>query len=187
MQLAWQSTDQRWIASAGYAWERGNNAMGQVGTSLALSPFFNPNLNISQQWGITFAHQANSKIGISAAYARSKATSRAASSFLGIAMTAAGDSAETQSWMLAVNVNNLIAKGNNAGFGVGGVPTVYSNRSGWGVDGAMPIALEAWYQWRLTDSLSITPGAFHISASANKNGFDDGASWGGVIKTQFNF
>jgi len=51
----------------------------------------------------------------------------------------------------------------------------------------MPIALETWYQFQLTDSLSITPGAFFISSTVNTDGIGGGNVWGGVVKTQFNF
>jgi len=61
------------------------------------------------------------------------------------------------------------------------------NGSNWNTDGSMPIALETWYQFQLTDSLSITPGAFFISSTGNTDGIGGGNVWGGVVKTQLNF
>jgi hypothetical protein len=91
------------------------------------------------------------------------------------------------SWMLALNFKNLFLKGNSAGLAIGGVPSLVVNQSGWNRDGAMPTALETWYQFQLTDNLSITPGVFFISGVSNSDGIGGGDIWGGVVKTQFNF
>ena len=90
-------------------------------------------------------------------------TSRYDSSVLGISMVDAGDTATTNSWMIGLNFKDVFIEGNKAGFAIGGVPTVSSNDSGWGTDGSMPIALETWYQFQVTDNISVTPGVFWVS------------------------
>jgi hypothetical protein len=83
-----------------------------------------------------------------------------------------------------------------AGFAIGGVPTVGSNDSGWGKDQSMPVALETWYQFQVSDNISVTPGVFWIAGqNAEKTGQygqvkvsgSNGDVWGGVIKTDCKF
>jgi Carbohydrate-selective porin, OprB family len=187
VQLAWQSSNKKWLFSANYAYERGNNSMAQVGTELALTPFLYASLNDSHQLGFTLAHQLSNSLSLTAAYGSAVVNARGDSSVLGVNMANAGDAAVMNSWMLALGFKDVFVKGNSAGLAVGGVPAVVRNGSNWNVDGSTPIALETWYQFQLTDSLSITPGAFFISSAVNNDGIGGGNVWGGVIKTQFNF
>lgn len=187
VQLAWQSSNKKWLFSANYAYERGNNSMAQVGTELALTPFLYASLNDSHQLGFTLAHQLSNSLSLTAAYGSAVVNARGDSSVLGVNMANAGEAALMNSWMLALGFKDVFVKGNSAGLAVGGVPAVVRNGSNWNVDGSTPIALETWYQFQLTDSLSITPGAFFISSAVNNDGIGGGNVWGGVIKTQFNF
>ena len=187
VQLAWQSKDKKWLASANYAYERGNNSMGQVGTQLALTPFMYASLNESNQFGFTLAYQWSKDFSLTGAYGHAAVNARYDNSVLGVKMSDAGDSAVMNSWMLAANFKNVFLKGNSAGIAIGGVPSVVSNSSGWNKDGGMPTAIETWYQFQVTDNISITPGIFYISSTTNSDGNGGGDTWGGVIKTQFNF
>nr|WP_255120856.1 iron uptake porin [Synechococcus lacustris] len=187
VQLAWQSKDKKWLASANYAFERGNNSMGQVGTQLALTPFMYASLNESNQFGFTLAYQWSKDFSITGAYGHASVNARYDNSVLGVKMADAGDSAVMNSWMVALNFKNVFLKGNSAGFAIGGVPSLVSNSSGWNKDGGMPTAIETWYQFQVTDNISITPGVFYISSTTNSDGIGGGDVWGGVIKTQFNF
>ena len=187
VQLAWQSKDKKWLASANYAFERGNNSMGQVGTQLALTPFMYASLNESNQFGFTLAYQWSKDFSITGAYGHASVNARYDNSVLGVKMADAGDSAVMNSWMVALNFKNVFLKGNSAGFAIGGVPSLVSNSSGWNKDGGMPTAIETWYQFQVTDNISITPGIFYISSTTNSDGIGGGDVWGGVIKTQFNF
>ena len=161
--------------------------MGAVGTQLALTPFMYASLNEANQLGVTIAHQIGADFSVTAAYGHGAVKARFNNSVLGVKMTSAGDLAQLNSWMLALNFNNLFIKGNSAGIGVGGVPALQTNRSSWNSDASMPIALETWYQFQLSDNISFTPGIFYISATANSDGLGAGSSWGAVLKTQFNF
>ena len=98
--------------------------------------------------------------------------------------------------MIGLNFKDVFIEGNKAGFAIGGVPTVSSNNdSGWGTDGSMPIALETWYQFQVTDNISVTPGVFWVSgqngprpastAATRQQGSSD--VWGGIVKTEFKF
>ncbi|NBR45366.1 MAG: hypothetical protein EBT85_10005, partial [Synechococcaceae bacterium WB5_2B_268] len=167
VQLAWQSKDKKWLASANYAFERGNNSMGQVGTQLALTPFMYASLNESNQFGFTLAYQWSPDFSITGAYGHASVNARYDNSVMGVKMADAGDSAVMNSWMVALNFKNVFLKGNSAGFAIGGVPSLVSNSAGWNKDGGMPTALETWYQFQVTDNISITPGIFYISSTTN--------------------
>ncbi|MBD2498027.1 iron uptake porin [Nostoc sp. FACHB-280] len=69
------------------------------------------------------------------------------------------------SWMVGLHFNDLFKSGNNAGI-LFGQPLFRSDASGSaqlapdGVNRATPYHLEAYYRFKLTDNISITPGAF---------------------------
>ncbi|RPF76249.1 MAG: porin, partial [Synechococcus sp. TMED155] len=58
-------------------------------------------------------------------------------------------------------------------------------------------ALETWYQFQVTDNISVTPGVFWISGQEYSNDGggkygvnidkENGDVWGGIIKTEFKF
>ena len=72
-----------------------------------------------------------------------------------------------------------------------------SSDSGWGTDSSQPIALETWYQFQVTDNISVTPGVFWVSgqswatkalaSTAGSVGGGSGDVWGGIVKTEFKF
>ncbi|MBD2594720.1 carbohydrate porin [Nostoc spongiaeforme FACHB-130] len=69
------------------------------------------------------------------------------------------------SWMVGLHFNDLFKSGNNAGI-IFGQPLFRSDANGAaqlapdGVNRATPYHLEAYYRFKLTDNISITPGAF---------------------------
>ena len=195
-QIAWGSNDKKWLFTANYAYERGGNSMGKVGTALSANPFGYANLIESNQWGFTLAYEWDKQFSITGSYGGASVNSRYDSSVLGIKMTDAGDTATMNSWMIGLNFKDVFLEGNKAGFAIGGVPTVGSNDSGWGQDQSMPVALETWYQFQVSDNISVTPGVFWIAGqNAEKTGNygqvkvsgSNGDVWGGVIKTEFKF
>ena len=197
VQLAWKSKGKKWLFTANYAYERGMNSMGKVGTELAKNPFGYSNLIESNQYGFTLAYKWSKQFQITGAYGHNSMSSRYDSSVIGIDMTNAGDSAQTNSWMIGLNFKDVFIEGNKAGFAIGGVPSVSSNDSGWGTDGSTPIALETWYQFQVSDNISVTPGVFWVSGQelgndgAGKYGGNSGDRssdvWGGIVKTEFKF
>ena len=182
--------------TANYAYERGGNSMGQVGTALSANPFGYASLIESNQWGFTLAYEWDKQFSITGSYGGATANARYDSSVLGVNMAGAGDKATMNSWMIGLNFKDVFLQGNKAGFAIGGVPTVATNDAGWGKDGSMPIALETWYQFQVSDNISVTPGIFWISGqTAEKTGryghytgnYTNGDVWGGVVKTEFKF
>ena len=135
---------------ANYAYERGMNSMGKVGTELAKNPFdSNPTSTVSR-W-----RTRSDRFQITGAYGGNSMNSRYDSSVIGIDMVNAGDSAQTNSWMIGLNFKDVFIEG---WFRHWWCASVSSNDSGWGTDGSMPIALETWYQFQVSDNISVTPG-----------------------------
>ncbi len=106
-QLAWKSKDKKWLFTANYAYERGNNSMGKVGTELAKNPFGYSTLIESNQYGFTLAYKWSKQFQITGAYGGASMNSRYDSSVLGIDMVNAGDSAQTSSWMVGLNFKDV--------------------------------------------------------------------------------
>ncbi len=94
------------------------------------------------------------------------------------------------SWMVGLHFNDLFNKGNNAGL-IFGQPLYRTDASGdarlapAGANRAVPYHLEAYYRLRVSDNISITPGAFVLfnpeSDSRNET------TTVGVLRTTFTF
>ena len=76
VQLAWKSKGKKWLFTANYAYERGMNSMGKVGTELAKNPFGYSNLIESNQYGFTLAYKWSDRFQITGAYGGNSMSSR---------------------------------------------------------------------------------------------------------------
>ena len=108
-------------------------------------------------------------------------------------------SATTQSWYLGFQWPNAFLKGNTLGMAVG-QPTFVTdmslrnvvNQSGFIADGNY--AWEWWYQFQVTDNISVTPAIYYLSRplgaltnmkiNASNGTFNN---FGGLLKTTFRF
>ncbi|MCV3216485.1 iron uptake porin [Plectonema radiosum NIES-515] len=94
------------------------------------------------------------------------------------------------SWMVGLHFNDLFNKGNNAGL-IFGQPLYRTDASGdarltpAGANRAVPYHLEAYYRLRLTDNISITPGAFVLFNPESDSRND--TTTVGVLRTTFTF
>jgi hypothetical protein len=94
------------------------------------------------------------------------------------------------SWMVGLHFNDLFNKGNNAGL-IFGQPLYRTDASGdarlapTGANRAVPYHLEAYYRLRLTDNISITPGAFVLFNPESDSRND--TTTVGVLRTTFTF
>jgi Carbohydrate-selective porin, OprB family/S-layer homology domain len=84
----------------------------------------------------------------------------------------------TQTWMTGLQWSDVFAKGNASGFAIGqpgNAPTLSKDALMW----------EAFYRYRVSDNISITPAVFYVS---NNQGLKNASSnYGGVIQTTFRF
>jgi hypothetical protein len=97
---------------------------------------------------------------------------------------AAGGDRQIWNWALTAAAPDFGGKGNLAGFLVGQEPRVTSSNDGT-TDSKSGLHIEGFYQVKLSDNLSITPGLIYLTApdqKANSNGAVIGA-----LRTTFSF
>lgn len=85
---------------------------------------------------------------------------------------------DSQTWYTGLQWNDVFAKGNGAGFAIGQP----GNAASLSKDALM---WEAFYKYRVSDHITITPAVFYVS---NNQAFAGASSnFGGVIQTKFTF
>ena len=98
------------------------------------------------------------------------------------------DTQAAQSWMVGLQWNDVFVKGNSAGMGVGQAPFTTSTFSG-----ATPYdgnyTWEWWYNFQVTDNISVTPALMYQSRPAGQNTpiGETFNAFGGVIQVGFKF
>ena len=87
----------------------------------------------------------------------------------------------SQTWMAGLQWSDVFAKGNAAGFAIGAP----GNAEYLSVINKNAIMWEAFYRYKVSDNISITPAVFYVS---NNQAFQNQSSnYGGVIQTTFRF
>ena len=97
---------------------------------------------------------------------------------------AAGGDRQIWYWALTAALPDLGGKGNVAGFLVGQEPRVAASGNGT-TDTATGLHLEAFYQFKVNDSISITPGIIYLTAP-NQDANNRSATIG-ALRTTFSF
>ena len=183
VQLGYTSDDGTVIASLNYIFSNGDTLNCFVGTTLACNPFYFDTDQINQV-GLSLGWQFYEKISFNAAYNEIWYTSRYDSSVLGVSMVESGDNAKARSWMAGFVVDDWIIDDSKIGIAVGNVPYIYENDSAWGTD-EPPFAFETWFNWDLSDYISVQPGVFLLT---NHDGLSDaGTDWGMTFRTYLKF
>ena len=93
-----------------------------------------------------------------------------------------------QSWMVGLQWNDVFIKGNSAGMAVGQQPFTTSTFNGeTPQDGNY--AWEWWYNFQVTDNISVTPALFYLSRPAGQNTPQGETfnAFGGVVQVGFKF
>ncbi|WP_353932976.1 iron uptake porin [Okeanomitos corallinicola TIOX110] len=93
------------------------------------------------------------------------------------------DSATFTSWMVGLHFKDLLQQGSSAGLLFG--QPLYSSESGNPVNRATPYHLEGYYRFRVSDNVSITPGAFVLFNPEGDSNND--TTLVGVLRTTFTF
>jgi BMFP domain-containing protein YqiC len=94
------------------------------------------------------------------------------------------------SWMVGLHFKDLVKRGNTAGI-IFGQPLYRTDASGAatrtvaGTDRATPYHLEGYYKFKVSDNISITPGAF-VLFNPEGNSRND-TTYVGVLRTTFTF
>ena len=206
-------TADQWGLAAAYNYSSGNNAAGitlsngtefaydlaRIGpvNSVGLGGYWMPQNSglipsISAGWGLTSSFDWNGN-------SKNKPTVLSFFSTYDQAV----DSYTSQSWYVGLKWSDVFLKGNSAGMAVGqstfvtAVDFSNSETSDFVNDGNY--AWEWWYQFQVTDSISVTPALFYLSRpkgqitselSGGKNSNDQDhrlSLLGGLVKTTFRF
>jgi hypothetical protein len=102
----------------------------------------------------------------------------------GINSSNRGDLRTSQSWLLGLQWGDVLAKGNSFGMGVG--QPAYATAARNGADTEKGVwAWEWWYQWQLSDAISVTPAIFYLNNPGGNEGGTD--QFGALLKTSFRF
>jgi Carbohydrate-selective porin, OprB family/S-layer homology domain len=87
---------------------------------------------------------------------------------------------DSQTWMAGLQWSDVFLKGNAAGFAIGAPGNAASLP-----DDQKAIMWEAFYRYKVSDAISVTPAVFYVS---NNQGLKQASSnYGGVIQTTFRF
>ena len=102
----------------------------------------------------------------------------------GINSSSGGDLTTSQSWMVGLQWSDVLAKGNSFGMGLGQPSFATATSNGTPAESGV-WAWEWWYQWQISDAISVTPAVFYLN---NPEGNQGGANqFGALVKTSFRF
>ncbi|MEB3326537.1 MAG: iron uptake porin [Synechococcus sp.] len=102
----------------------------------------------------------------------------------GLNRSSGTDLRTSQSWMVGLQWSNVLAEGNNFGMGVGQPAFATATRNGADTEAGV-WAWEWWYQWQITDAISITPALLVLNNPGGNRG--GGNQVGALVKTSFQF
>ncbi len=88
-----------------------------------------------------------------------------------------------QSWMVGLQWNAGFADGHAFGMALGQPGFATDTRRSASTESGL-WAMEAWYQWQLTDAIAITPAVFYLTNPEGNNSSDQ---FGALLKTSFSF
>ncbi|MFM9072844.1 MAG: carbohydrate porin, partial [Cyanobium sp.] len=108
------------------------------------------------------------------------------------------DGARSQSWYVGLQWSDVFWKGNAFGMAVGQPTFITSiDTSFVANDGSVlrtpndgNYAWEWWYKFQVTDTISVTPALYYLSAplgQLQKSSDDSLSNFGGLVKTTFRF
>jgi len=95
-----------------------------------------------------------------------------------------GDTTGTNAWMAGLTWKDAFVAGNQAGLAIGSTQYQTEKKGGGDTDDDNFIA-EAWYSFKVSDNVSVTPAVFVVNdVESRKDGSD---IFGAVVQTQFRF
>ncbi len=99
-----------------------------------------------------------------------------------------GEVSSSLSWTVGLEWNDVFLAGNNAGMAVG-QPVFATDLRGGDTPADGQFIWEWWYQFQVTDNISVTPALFYLSRPMGELTPDDSTfqQLGGLIKTTFVF
>ena len=89
--------------------------------------------------------------------------------------------------MVGLNWNNAFVDGNKLGIGLGTYSSYATEVKGDSDPDDGNFAIEGYYDFRVTDNITVTPAVFWIQNADGDASVDGADSLGGLIKTTFKF
>jgi hypothetical protein len=97
--------------------------------------------------------------------------------------TTDGDTTSTFGYMVGLNWDDVLVDGNKAGLAFGSIGSYITDTQGSDDVDRDNNALELWYQYQVTDNISIKPAVFWTNNYAN----DTDDTFGALVQTTFKF
>jgi len=95
---------------------------------------------------------------------------------------------EVKGWMVGLNWKDAFMEGNKLGLGFGSYSSYATEVKDAGSDQSdVPFAIEGWYDFQVTDNITVTPAVFYITNADGKEQPDGADSLGALVKTTFKF
>ncbi|AII49148.1 porin [Synechococcus sp. KORDI-52] len=98
-----------------------------------------------------------------------------------------GNAEEVFGWMVGLNWSDAFIEGNKLGLGVGSYSSYATNIKGNDDPGDQNFAIEGYYDFRVTDNITITPAVFWVDDARGRDQIKGANKFGGLVKTTFKF
>jgi len=159
----------------------GSDFWDGVGTSDASNPFGTAAPASSDTLGLILSYKFSPKFILQGYAAHSWMSSEVATG------ATADDSARSLAAGLGFIFPDALIEGNEAGIAFGLPPFIYDGENGAPEDENTPMTVDMYYTWKISDNISVTPGAI-LLFNGNGSGADaDNFEAVTAIKTRFKF
>ena len=98
-----------------------------------------------------------------------------------------GKTEETIGWMVGLNWSDAFIDGNKLGIGFGTYSSYATEVKGDSDPDDGNFAIEGYYDFQVTDNITVTPAVFWIQDADGDASVDGSDSFGGLVKTTFKF
>ena len=98
-----------------------------------------------------------------------------------------GKTEEVIGWMVGLNWNDAFIDGNKLGIGFGTYSSYATEVKGDSDPGDSNFAIEGYYDFQVTDNITVTPAVFWIQDADGNASVEGSDSLGGLVKTTFKF
>ncbi len=98
-----------------------------------------------------------------------------------------GNSEAVKGWLVGLNWKDAFMEGNKLGLGFGSYSSYATAVKGQGYPDDTNFAIEAYYDFRVTDNITVTPAIFWVDDAKGQEQIDGANKLGGLVKTSFKF
>ena len=98
-----------------------------------------------------------------------------------------GNAEAVKGWMIGMNWKDAFWMGNKLGIGLGSYSSYATEVQGQGYPDDTNFAVEGYYDFRITDNITVTPAIFWIDNAEGQDQTAGANKFGGLVKTSFKF